>query len=93
MKHQNISKQKEATGIFSFRLPKQGQTDPYFGGSRSFWNQKIHPSTTNGFNPPIKSFVDQREGASRGTRFILWGSALDYFTRLASQQNPAPEGK
>lgn len=91
MKYTNIGPHKGATGIFSFRLPKHGQLDPYFGGSRSFWNSLILPSQANGFKPPVKSFVDLKPGASRGVRFILWESALARFRRLASEQNPAPE--
>ena len=74
--------------IFSFRLPKSGQTDPFFGGARSYWNSLTLPSAANGFDPPVRSFVDRKPGTRRGVRFILWESALDYFKRLASEQNP-----
>lgn len=92
MTHQNIGKNKDTAGIFSFRLPKQGQVDPFFGGARSFWNERVLPTRANGFKPPIKSFVDRKPGASRGIRFILWTSALDYFRRLASEESRPQTG-
>lgn len=71
-----------------FRLPKPGSHDPFFGGGRSFWNERILPTQANSFNPPIKSIVDRKKGAVRGVRFIVFESALAFFARLAAQQNP-----
>lgn len=69
-----------------FRLPRVGERDPYFGGSRQFWNTKVLPSL-NGGNPPVQSIVVKRPGATRGIRFIVYESAALYFaTTLATQE-------
>lgn len=69
-----------------FRLPKPGTHDPYWSATRSWWNAKILPCEANDFRPPIKSVVDRKKGALRGTRFILWESAALYFSKLAAEQ-------
>jgi hypothetical protein len=80
-----------------FRLPKPGSTDPYFGGNRSFWNERILPTPRNNYDPPINSIVDRKPGAKTGCRFIEFQSALDYFTGLAnkngSNHHPPPPNK
>lgn len=68
-----------------FRLPRVGERDPYFGGSRQFWNTKVLPSL-NGGNPPVKSIVVKRPDAKRGIRFIIYESAAVYFSNLQKQQ-------
>lgn len=70
-----------------FRLPKPGTTDPHFGGSRSYWNEKILPMECNGFKPPVRSVVERKRGAKRGIRFISFVSAVGYFQRLELEQN------
>lgn len=82
-----VNPQPSGPPTFSFRLPKAGQIDPYFGGARSYWNARILPSAANNFQPAVQSFVDKKPGTERGVRFILWSSALSYFSRLASEQN------
>src|SRR5262245_2151960 len=73
---------------YTFRLPRNGQTDPYFGGSRTFWNQRVLPNKSNGGRPPVKSIVEKQPGSKRGIRFILFESAKSYFKRLAENQAP-----
>lgn len=71
---------------FSFRLPKPGTVDPYFGGTRTFWNQCILPTSSNGHQPLVKSIVRRQLGAKRAMRFIVYASARAYFEKLASEQ-------
>ena len=64
-----------------FRLPKDGQRDLYFGGSRTFWKERVLPRPSNQFNPPIKSRVVKRHPqAKTGIRFIDFqsGAAADF---------------
>jgi hypothetical protein len=71
---------------FYFRLPKPGENDPYFGGSRTFWNQRILPGLSSG-KPDVESVVQRsRSDARRGTRFINFASAKAYFQKLAEKQ-------
>jgi hypothetical protein len=75
----------------TFRLPKPGMVDPYFGGPRTFWNEHVLPTKANKFKPPIRSVVERRHGATRGIRFILFGSAVAYFEKLAKEQDTAAQ--
>jgi hypothetical protein len=70
---------------FTFRLPKTGSVDPFFGGSRTFWNEKILPSKNNG-SPQVDSIIIAVPGAKRGIRFILFESAKRFFERIAKEQ-------
>jgi hypothetical protein len=78
---------------YSFRLPKPGAVDPYFGAARTFWNQRILATRENGFRPPIRSISDRKKGAVRGVRFIIFESALAYFRQLEAQQNAPESGR
>ena len=72
---------------FSFRTPKAGTIDPYFGAARTFWIEHTVPSKLNNFKPPIKSIViKQRPDATRGIRFIVFESAEDYFRKAAGEK-------
>jgi len=71
----------------TFRLPKVGQLDPYFGGTRTFWNERVLPTERNNFNPPVKSRVIKQPGAKTGIRFIDFASALAWFE---AQENHGP---
>lgn len=88
---------QEASASGSFlpeflRLPRAPGRDPHFGLSRSMWNQLILPCEANGYRPPIKSFSLRRKGTLKGVRIISAKSALDYFRKLESEQNPpSPE--
>jgi hypothetical protein len=71
----------------TIRLPKNGETDPWFGWTRTSWNQKILECAANKGKPPIKSIVEKkRPGAKRGVRLILFDSARRYVERLAREQ-------
>ena len=70
----------------TIRLPKTGDNDPWFGWSRTFWNQKILPCDANNGKPPIKSVVVKQPGAKRGIRLILFASARRYIEGLAREQ-------
>jgi hypothetical protein len=71
----------------TIRLPKTGQVDPWFGWSRTSWNQKILSSAANSKTPLIKSIVEKRRpGAKRGIRLILFDSARRYVEGLAREQ-------
>ena len=72
----------------TFRLPKAGESDPYFGAKRTFWNEHVLPNQGNGSKPSIKSVVVRKKGATRGIRFILYESALAFFQLLEAEQNP-----
>ena len=71
---------------YSFRLPKPNSVDPWFGGSRTFWNQQVLPCPTNGNKPTVKSVTKKQPGAKRGVRFILYQSAVEFFQRLEQEQ-------
>ena len=79
-----LSVDRTTTLPFSFRLPRAGLRDPYFGQSRSGWNEIILPSAANGGNPPVQSFVRRKPGKIRGSRFILYQSAREFFEQLAA---------
>jgi hypothetical protein len=85
-----LHKQSDRTGPghgpVTFRLPPIGQKDIHFGLCRTWWNQRILPSASNGYSPEIKSIVDRKPGKVRGVRLILYESALGYFLRIAEQQ-------
>ena len=70
----------------TFRLPKTGTVDSYFGGARPFWNDRILPSAKNNFKPEVRSISVKQPGAKRGIRFILFESAKQYFDTLAENQ-------
>lgn len=74
---------------YTFRLPKNNQTDPHFGCTRTFWNEKILPNKLNKGKPPIKSIVERQPGSKRGIRLILYRSARAYFEQLAKSQSQA----
>jgi hypothetical protein len=69
-----------------FRIPKPGQTDPYFGGTRTFWFERTRATEANNFTPDVKSrLVKRHPGAKTGIRFIDFKSAVDWFEK----QSPA----
>ena len=76
--------------VIYFRLPRNGEVDPYFGANRSFWNERILPTHRNNYAPPINSIVDRKPGAKTGCRFIEFQSALDYFNGLANKNGRIP---
>lgn len=63
------------------RLPKSGERCPYTGLARSAVNDLIL-----GVDPPVKSVVLARKGASRGIRLVHLGSLLEHLNGLMSQQ-------
>ena len=86
------SKSKNLAPIspFCFRLPKAGEVDPYFGGTRSFWSERVLPSLRNNFMPPIKSFVVKKHpNAKTGIRFIDFKSAAAWFEAQATTTPPS----
>lgn len=75
--------------VITFRFPRPKEVDPFFGGARTFWNQR-----TSGVKPDVESYVVKQPGCKRGIRFISFESALNYFERLrASQQKDNPNSK
>jgi hypothetical protein len=70
----------------TFRLPQAGELDHYFGGTRTFWNERVLPNEENNFKPPVKSVVVKQPGAKRGMRFIVFESAKAYFDALIAKQ-------
>ena len=81
----------------TFRLPRQGETDPYFSLNRSAWNELILPTAANSYRPPIKSIVERKPGNAKGRRLIVFASARLHFERLLAQteseQRKLAEGK
>ena len=71
----------------TFRIPRPKERDPFFGGARTFWLQLVLPSNANGGRPPVRSVVMKKRGTRRGTRFVLYASALAYFRRVEETQN------
>ena len=69
-----------------FRLPKQGQVDPWWSCNRSFWNERILPTERNNFKPDVKSIVVKQKGRKRGVRFVLFQSARSYFDKVTAEQ-------
>ena|SRR5579859_1302357 len=86
MGHSKKPPQLVSIAPVAFRLPKIGQQDPYFGGTRTFWNELILASQRNGFNPPVRSFVKRKHPrAKTGIRFIDFQSALAWFETLKQE--------
>lgn len=83
---QRSSENTAALTPVTFRLPPAGSVDPYFGGARTFWNERVLPTPENNFKPPVKSVVVKQRGAKRGIRFIVFTSAKAYFDALAAKQ-------
>lgn len=69
------------TQPYSFRLPANGQVDPWFGGTRTFWANLIR-----GEAAAVQSFAIKQTGAKRGIRFILFDSARAYMERQHKPQ-------
>ena len=74
------------TPPITFRLPRVGTTDPFFGCARTFWNARVLPNAGNNFKPPIRSVVVAQPGAKRGVRLIVFASARSYVEELAASQ-------
>jgi hypothetical protein len=79
---------------FSFRVPKPGTVDPYFGATATAWKELIYPCAANGHKPPVESFTSaylhqpRRRGSrrtekrkARASRFIVYSSALAWFEK------------
>lgn len=75
--------------IQQFRLPRQGEVDPWWAGNRSFWNQRVLPTARNNFKPEVKSLVVKQAGRKRGVRFVIFSSAVSYFDKLRNEQEAA----
>ena len=86
---QNINRSSPATVTppVTFRLPRVGTTDPFFGCARTFWNARVLPNASNNFKPPVRSIVVSQPGAKRGIRLIRFDSATAYFDALAASQS------
>ena len=68
---------------YSFRLPRNGERDVSFGGTRTFWAELIRE---NGQPARVQSFLVRKPGQPRGgTRFILYSSAMKFMQQQASQ--------
>lgn len=74
----------------SFRLPRPGETDPYFGVRRGFWFELILPNSKNNFTPAVKSKLIKKPGAKRGVRLIDFSSARAWFE--AQDPDGPPDG-
>jgi len=79
---ERFKKPQVPTFPYCFRVPKPRELDPYFGGARTFWFQRILPSAANNFRPDVRSVVVRQKGKLRGIRFIIFESAVDYFRKL-----------
>jgi len=85
----------------AFRLPSARrktdtvtEVDPYWGGNRSFWNERVIPTPRNNFKPPILSYVDRKKGARTGIRFVDFASAKAYFEKIRQPaEDQKPTGK
>lgn len=75
-----------AAPVWSFRIPKPGEVDPFFGGTRTFWLERVLRTKRNGFKPEIESIVVKKTGADRGMRFVVFESAVAYFQKLRADQ-------
>jgi len=75
-----------AAPVFSFRIPKPREVDPFFGGTRTFWLQRVLRTKRNGFKPEVESIVVRKTGSDRGMRFVIYESAAAYFQRLRTNQ-------
>lgn len=69
------------------RLPKPGKRCRWTGLARSALNDLIL-----GKDPPVRSVVVARTGASRGIRLVHLGSLLKHLNGLMEQQNNGEEG-
>jgi hypothetical protein len=71
------------------RLPKPGTLCPYTGLTRGTLNSWILPMKSNGFKPPVKSYVIRRRGARTGVRVIQYESLRRWI--LAHEENGGAE--
>lgn len=79
----------------TFRMPRRGERDPYFGMTLTWWNQMVLPNKANAGKPPIKSLslkapcpYPGSRPRGRFIRCILFESAKAYFEKLESDQLP-----
>lgn len=73
---------------YSFRLPGNGETDPLFGCTRTFWAERIR-----GENPEVQSFMLRRAADKRGIRLIDYASARAWMERQrAGEKTLTPMG-
>jgi hypothetical protein len=81
---QSAGNEKVETPVY-FRLPKPGESDPFFGANRSFWCEQILPTPRNGYKARVESVTFRNPGQSKGSRFILFESALVFFNQHLNQ--------
>jgi hypothetical protein len=67
------------------RLPAPGTRCRFTGLSRSTLNELTIPGPANDFQPPVKSVVLRKRGATRGIRLISYDSLMTYLNGLASK--------
>ena len=71
------------------RYPAPGYRDPLTGLSRGTLSELVVPCQANGFNPPVRSVLLKKQGATRGIRLIHVPSLLAHLDRLADEANSA----
>ncbi|HEU5079490.1 MAG TPA: hypothetical protein VFT72_09760 [Opitutaceae bacterium] len=65
------------------RLPAPGSRCRFTGLSRSTLNELTIPGPANDFQPPVKSVVLRKRGATRGIRLISYDSLMAYLNELS----------
>ena len=78
------AKVSKAPEPWSFRLPKTGTVDVWFGLSRSAWNLLVLPNQSNHYRPQVESRVHKQAGARHGVRLISFQSAKKFFEGLGN---------
>ena len=66
------------------RLPAPGARCRFTGLSRSTLNELTIPGPANDFQPPVKSVVLRKRGATRGIRLISYDSLMAHLNDLAT---------
>ena len=66
------------------RLPAPGGRDPLTGLSRGTLNELILSCPANGCNPPVRSVLIRKKGATRGVRLVDVFSLLSHLDTLAN---------
>jgi hypothetical protein len=85
-----ILEQNEIDKPEFLRLPKPYERCRFTGLSRPSLEELCIPSERNDFNPPVKSLLLKKRGATRGIRLVNFDSLLGYLHKLEaeSQFNP-----
>jgi len=76
---------------YSFRIPSNGEHDPFFGCTRTFWAERCRATPVKPAD--VQSFVVRRAGDKRGIRLIDYESARAWMERQRQGNEHQGNGK